>query len=557
MSYKGFTQIKNSRPSRSNFDLSHEVKLSTEFGRLTPILCQEVLPSDRWIGKTELFVRLAPMLAPIMHQVNVYTHFFYVPNRIVWDNWNNFIEGKTVSGDVKGDDFYQPPFLSIPVRNGSSSAPESQKYLKPGQLADYLGVPIYDENIFNGTSPSGIEVNALPFRAYQLIWNEYYRDENLQDEIDIKSGVDASQVAQGDFLEHLKIRHRAWEKDYFTSALPWPQKGPDVNIPLDGETKLTIDGTQNDISSYSMVYTTDGKPVEANLAENLQVNNRGVLMVNNKTVRLVTSPVTAQTTGVTNATINSLRWATKLQEFLEKDARGGTRETEILYSHFGVKADDLRLNRPQYLGGGKTNVVISEVLQQSSSTQDSNLGEMGGHGVTVGVTHKFHHSFKEHGWIIGILSIMPRSSYQQGLHRQFTRKSRYDYAWPEFAHLGEQNILSQELFYNYDLPTQNLTDFGYAPRYSEYKFINSSVHGDMATNLDFWHLGRKFTKTPNLNEDFITCKATDNNEVVDNQYVGLNRIFAVTQMPTDHFWIQVYNRITVKRPLPYYGTPLL
>lgn len=547
-----FTKVKQKIPKRSNFDLSHEVKLSTEFGRLTPILCQEVLPSDRWIGKTEIFCRMAPMLAPIMHRVNVYTHFFFVPNRILWDKWEEFITGTPATVDSSGTvaTYHIPPTITC-----STSMPFRDLYLSPGKLPDYLGIPIYDTNIFKGSGKS-ITFNALPFRAYQMIYNEYYRDENLGFEVPIN--VDRSgnySVSDVDTQELLKIRHRAWEKDYFTSALPWPQKGQAAEIPTLQEGSLTTDPDQ---TGFSVAYADDGQPVDPTEVTNLQVDTHGNLMVGNRRVKIVTDPQTVNIQGINNTTINDLRAAMRLQEFLEKDARGGTRLTEILRSHFGVVSDDARLQRPQYLGGGRSNVVISEVLQQSQTTTNSNLGEMGGHGISAGITHKFRHTFKEHGWLIGILSIMPRTSYQQGLHKQFTRQTRYDYAWPEFAHLGEQAIQNQELFYDYDAgPSKNQGDFGYAPRFAEYKFINSSVHGDMCTNLDFWHLGRKFSKAPALNQDFITCDAFPEHDGDTPTPLGLNRIFATSDMQTDHFWIQIYNKITAKRPLPYYGTPLL
>lgn len=249
---------------------------------------------------------------------------------------------------------------------------------------------------------------------------------------------------------------------------------------------------------------------------------------------------------VSAATINELRQAIKAQEFLELGARGGSRYIEQILAYFGVKSSDARLQRPEYLGGGKQPVVISDVLQTSETTQESPQGQPAGHGVSLGRSNSFKRFFEEHGYVIGIMSIMPQPCYQQGMPRQYTKFDRLEHYWPQFSHLGEQAIRKDELYYDPTNEIQNEETFGYAPRYAEYKFINSSVHGDFRTSLNFWHMGRIFDSCPNLNKDFVQFKPG-----------SVNRVFAVEDQQFNHLWINVRNNITALRPMPKYGTPLI
>lgn len=515
-----FNKIKVRKPRRSNFDLSHEVKLTTEFARLTPFLCMEVMPGDTIRLSSQIFARMAPMIAPIMSRVDVYTHFFFVPNRLLWDNFEKFITG--------GEDGTEAPVAPC----CSCWALDDDNLREVGSLADYLGVPT-NKKKHNYVG----KISVLPFKAYQKIYNDWYRDQNLEEEIPLFTEVDGwhgtGNTMDEKYWPLFQLRQRAWQKDYFTSALPWAQRGPEVNLPMNAE-NATFD-VRVDSSNRSSV--TSPLPLgigrEGEICDADDTSPVTLLGTNNSPIRNISGP-----------TINELRRSIRVQEWLEKNARGGSRYIEQIFSHFGVKSSDARLQRAELLGGGKSPILISEVLQNSQTTQGeegSPQGNMSGHGVTAQATHSFKRFFEEHGFVIGIMSVMPKAAYQDGLPRMFTRFDKLDYPWPEFANLGEQEILNKELY----LETPNADAvFGYAPRYSEFKYFPSSVHGDFRESLDFWHLGRRFAEQPNLNKTFITPDVSD-----------LNRIFAVDK--GDHFWIQVYNGITAKRPLPYYGVPTI
>ena len=518
-----FDRIKLSKPKSSVFDLSHEKKLSLNMGDLVPIFMQETLPGDQFKVNIEHLIRFQPLLAPIMHRVNVYTHFFFVPNRLVWNDWEKFITG--------GSDGEQlPVFPRIKVETDGSWFPE---YLNRGSLPDYMGVPV--SNFKTGVLQRA-EFSALPFRAYQLIYNEYYRDQNLTPPVDFSkaSGIILDGTEIGNIL---KLRKRSWEKDYFTSALPWAQRGEELTIPLTGEAPIRTDGSQTTfkIKSSGLPPSDDAL---STIMSKLSNTTDGDLMFNN-------TGLETDLTNVSSSTINELRQAFSIQKWLEKNARGGSRYVEQILAHFGVHSSDARLQRPEYLGGGKTPVVISEVLQNSSSTEYSPQGQMAGHGISVGNTNEFRKRFEEHGFVIGIMSIIPRTSYQNGLPRVFQKYDKFDYFFPDLAHLGEQEVKNSELFLN----TTNFLDsddnkgtFGYQPRYAEYRFVNDSVHGDMAGNLDFWHMGRKFTSLPPLNTSFVQSDPTQ-------------RIFAVED-PTEHkLIVQTYCNFQAIRPLPKFGTP--
>jgi len=508
---KLFNQVKGNYPKRTQFDLSHEKKLSCKIGQLIPIMVDEVVPGDTFTVNSEVLARMAPTLAPIMHRMNVYVHYFYVPNRIIWDGWKDFITGQD---ELDGKTNPMP---------GNLQSNGAQK----GSIWDYLGVPI-------GTPVNSFSM--LPFLAYRKIWNEYYRDQNLQTE---KPMVN---ISVGGTHEP---ETRAWEKDYFTSALPWAQKTPDgqpVGIPVQPNYLTT--------GSLAVDETTGGWSEGTLQATGGQIND-GTHNV------IIKNMLEGQEMEIN---LNEFRQAHRIQKWFERQARSGSRYVETMLSHYGQKIPDL-YDRPEFLGGGKTPMIISEVINQNANQSGDQgatnmpLGDMAGHGIAIGKMNRTTAKFKEHGWIMGIMSVIPKTAYENGLHKSFSRQDRFDFFWPEFANLGEQPILNKELWRSDD-DTLHEEVFGYQSMYAEYKYKGSSVHGDMRGDLSYWHMGRKFDgqSDPSLNENFIKCDHTE-----------VSRVFAVPTQPDggkdytnkDHLWVQVYNEVKATRPMPYYGTPTL
>lgn len=538
-----FNSVKVNRPKSNKFDLSHERKFSMQMGNLVPVMCQEVVPGDKFQHQTQIFMRLAPMLAPIMHRVNVYTHFFFVPNRLVFNDWEEFI-----TGGVDGRQL--PVFPTIPLN--SVTAP----YLTLGSLADYLSLPVQElKSIITSSGATVGNVNALPFRAYQLIFNEYYRDQNLMPELEFSRDSDTD----SDIQTLMTLRKRCWEKDYFTSALPWSQRGADVLLPLHGSAgvKFTPNGQSSKVFQPSgAVFPGLASGSTSNIKVDLDGGVGSVLQLRTDDINAIPSVISqypigaaidnsgqlaVDLAGATQTTINDFRRSMKLQLWLERNARAGSRYIEQIASHFGVRSSDARLQRPEYLGGGKSPVVISEVLQTSATDDTTPQGNMAGHGISVGLTHGFRRFFEEHGFVIGIMSVLPRTAYQQGIPRVMNKVDKYDYYFPEFAHLGEQAIRNDEL-YPTSSPATNAATFGYTPRYAEYKYIPSSVHGDFKDTLQFWHMGRKFAGLPGLNAEFVTSDPTQD-------------IFAVTDPSVDKLYVQIFNNLIARRLMPKFGTP--
>lgn len=519
MSFNQFNRIQVRRKASNWFDLSHDNKLSTNFGRLTPVLVKEVLPNDVWQMRSSTLVRFAPMLAPIMHNVNVFVHYFFVPNRIVWDSWEKFISPDLIKETP-------PAWPHFSYAAGTS--------LPTKGLPDYLGLP-------SGRDGLGA-VSAIPFGAYQMIYQEYYRDENLENDALYKL-VNGSNNANLAALSQL--RNRSWEHDYFTSNLPFAQKGPAVNLPLGGEADIIADPSGPPFNAAFVLHATTGLPASGALnADSLS----GVLEDASNTSSFIdpNGSLVADLSTATATTINDLRVAMRLQEWFELAARGGSRYTEQLRSFWNARPSDSRLNRPEFLGGTKASVIISEVLQTSATvTGETPQATMSGHGLSAANGKYIRFKAEEHGFIIGIMSILPRTAYFQGIHRQWTRQTWDDYAWPQFAHLGEQAVLNKEIYSAND--SQNDATFGFLPRYSEYRTALSEVHGDFRTSLKFWHMAREFASRPNLNNTFIRCAPSSD---------GINRIFAV-QDESDKLWCCVEHDIKVRRMLPKYGTPTL
>lgn len=485
-------------------------------GNLVPIMCEEAIPGDYHILGGSCMVRFAPMIAPVMHRFDVTLHYFFVPNRILWDGWETFITHGT------GDEVI-PAFPYITIGSGNYAA---------DKLPDYLGIPI----------PIGAnteDVNALPFAAYQAIYNEYYRDQNLMPEVNYVLSNGNNTLS----TQFLQLHQRAWEHDYLTSCLPFAQKGSAVDLPL-GVVELR---DPVDIAGNAPPYphfVGDLGPFhgpDAIGADDIGASDAAIMGYNGGafgTPPLAYDP--AGTLVVGSTTINDLRRAEMLQQWLELNARAGTRYTEFLQAHFNVKPEDARLQRPEYITGVKSPVVISEVLN-TTGTEDAPQGEMAGHGISVTSGQLGKYAVKEHGWIMGIMSIMPKTAYQQGLQKHWLKTNdAFEYFFRQFENIGEQEVKNKEV-YAFQGAT-GLDTFGYNPRYAEYRFANNRVAGQFRTTQNYWHAGRIFSSAPALNEQFIASDPT-------------TRIFAVTDESVDHMLVHVLNKWTAIRPMGKYGTP--
>lgn len=506
MAKKQFEKVRMRKMKRSAFDLSYETKTTQNFGELNPVMVKEAVPGDQFSVNSEVMVRMAPTVFPIMHRVDVSVHHFFVPYRIIWNDWEDFIFPKKANSAP-------PSYPRVGVGPGNE-----ETYTNVKTLWAKLGLPTMEKDSLS----EDFWVNALPFRAYQAIYNEYFRDQNLEDEIDLDDDSDI-----------LNIRTRAWEKDYFTSAFPTAQKGPAVTMPLSG-TNVAYKTTSE------LKTASGGEPATGPLTGSSVGDDQALLAAEGVFARLENIESFDG-----SATIEDLRRATRLQEWLERAMRGGTRYKEAIKSFFGMDIGDGRLDRPEYLGGGKQPISISEVLDTAGG--DTPLGTMAGHGIAIGANNNFKHTAKEHGIYISLLSILPKTAYNQGVDRMWYRKDRFDYYWKEFANIGEQEILNEELFFDPSTPNVNSQTFGYQQRYAEYKYSQDQVTGDFRDTLNAWHLGRQFTSLPALNNTFI--KPTDNDD--------LDRIFAVQSDDNDPFWIQVYNDIKARRPMPFFSNPSL
>lgn len=515
-----FNQIKVKKPSTNTFNLSHDYKTTFNFGELIPVLNMEVLPGDVVTIGSESLLRLAPILAPVMHRARVYVHHFFVPNRILWDGWEDFITGASANGS----------YPAAPYVGGIGFDAANEK-----SLSSYLGLP---SNYESGQGLSLPLVSALPFAAYSKIYNEYYRAQDIIPEIETQC-IDGNN--NGRFTNAL--RYRAYGHDYFTSALPWAQKGAAVQIPVTGNGTGTVVASPG----FGAFRNTGGGPIPSG-PQGLDALGTGsgeakVRVGGNDAYYDPQGTLSVGDIDVQGGTINELRRAWSLQRWLEKNARAGTRYVESLLAHWGVRSSDARLQRPEYLGGHLAPIVFSEVLQTSESNQTPQ-GNMAGHGISVGENKAYRYRCEEHGFIMSIMSVIPDTAYMQGVERKWNRFDPLDYAWPDFAHIGEQEILNKEIYYYTNGLDPNGT-FGYGPRYSEYKYLPSQVTGEMRTTYDFWHLTRKWTAPPSLSQAFIECRPND-----------VQRIFAVQDGTSNQIIAHLYHKIYCNRRLPMFGTPI-
>lgn len=542
--YKGFTSVELRKPTRSTFDLSHEKRVSSRIGKLTPILCTETMPNDTFYGSSEVLIKLAPLIAPIYHRLNLYVHYFFIPNRLLWRDWETFITGGRLGAAV--DSPPMPPNQMV-----KEILDLNLDYFDVGSIADYLGVPPIPDSAAASWNQKFIDL--MPFAAFYKVWYDYYRDRNYEADHD----PDLFPLNQGhngytDLYPMLfETKYRKWQHDYFTSALPFTQRGSEVLMPIQGTGTVTyLDQSlfkKDDGSTWS-----EGVDVYAGAIDDATGlygfrKDTGAAITGGRVENIDEVNVTGS-----EVSINDLRRAVRLQEWLERNALAGSRYNESIMAHFGRKTSDARLQRAEYLGGGKAVIQISEVMTTAySEDADTNIvppGNMAGRGSSYANTNKFSYNCEEHGFVIGVLSVMPTSAYMQGLPRMFQQRNTFlEYPWPSFAHLGEQEVYDYELYMDPTTVTTNRTDagvFGYQSRYSDWKHIPSSSHGDFRTTLDIWHMSRKFGSLPNLGNEFVTFE----DELQD-------RVFNVSGVDT--LWMYIYNKLSVKRSLPYFGTPML
>lgn len=533
--YKGFTSIELKRPGRSTFDLSHEKRISSRIGKLTPVFISETMPNDTFHGSTEVLVKLAPLVAPIYHRLNMYVHYFFIPNRLLWKEWETFITGGRL-----GEAVTTPPVP--PMYLVTDLLAEGLDLLDVGSLADYMGIPpIADGDVALWT---GRSFDMMPFLAFYRVWLDYYRDRNFTP--DPVEGVDSTYLpvpagfGSPDITAPImQNKYRCWEHDYFTSAQLTTQRGQEVLMPLEGSGDVTYLATSN-------VYKASGADALGALSA-----GTGLLFDAAPDASRIENIDEVNITS-SSVSINDLRRAVALQKWMERNQLAGSRYNESIMAHFGRKTSDGRLQRAEYLGGGKAVIQISEVMTTAYS-EDATAevvppGTPSGRGSTYADTNRFSYNCEEHGFVIGVLSVLPTSGYMQGMPRMFQQRNTFlDYPWPTFAHLGEQEVYDSELFASpATLPALRADQsvFGYQSRYADWKYIPSSSHGDFRTTLDFWHLTRKFAALPVLGNEFVTYD--DENQ---------DRVFNVADVDT--LWMYVYNKISVKRSLPYFGTPQL
>ena len=521
---------KNNLP-RSTFDMSHDRKYTTQIGRLTPCFQMEVVPGDKISIDPALVVKFAPMVFPIQHELTAHIHFFYVPYMQLWDNWPDFINYLEAPDDV-----VEPthPYITL----GNSSPQRSTLY-------DYLGIPTDTDALANGTK----EVNPWWPSAYQKIYNDYYRDENLVTPVSYKL-QDGDNSGNESAL--FKLRQRAYGPGYFSSCLPFVQKGPQATVPL-GST-ADVMRYANTVNGVQAFYTGSDNVINQQNLGSWNTDASGFISESgNSTMSLdPNGSLYADLTNATASSINDLRRAFALQHYLENNARAGNRHNEWLKARFGVISDDLTLSRPEFLGGVSIPIQISEVVQNIPAQvgTQSPAGTFVGHGVGVGQGNTIGAYCKYFGVIMGIMSVRPLQSYYQGIHKSWRRLEVFDYYIPEFEGIGEEEVYLSEL---YSRPADNWDDiFGYLPRFESYKNLPSSIHGDYRVGMDFAHLARKFGSTPALNQDFIEVDSTE-----------FNRIFAVQQTgggtnpgsPVDNLWCHQLNIVKANRQMSIFSLP--
>lgn len=524
-----FSQVPTAQIPRSKFNRSHGLKTTFDSGFLVPIFVDEVLPGDTFSMDCTLFARVATLISPIMDNMYMDTFWFFVPERLLFEHFQAMCgeqDNPTDSTD------YLFPTIKSPTGTG----------FEVGSIADYFGLP---------TGVPNLEVRAEPFRAYNLIYNEWFRDENLQESLPFTK-------ADSDQYSNYKLVRRGKRHDYFTSALPWPQKGPGVELPFGGTANVVTNNKDILFSSgASLPHGSNSTSITPTFTD-VALGGRSYSFSSGNVINTNTdsnvgfsalrfgseSGLQVDLTSATSVTINQFREAFQIQRWYERAARGGTRYTEIIRSFFGVISPDARLQRPEYLGGSSNRIDVNVIPQTSGTTDVSPQANLSAFAVgTNGRGNGFSKSFTEHGWIIGLVNVRVDLTYQQGVNRMWTRSTKFDMYWPTFAFLGEQAVLNKEIFAQGNEEDDKV--FGYQERYAEYRYAPSQVTGKFrstyAQSLDSWHLAQKFDNLPKLNPEFI----------VDNPPV--DRVVAVPSEP--QFLLDCWFNLSCVRPMPVYGVP--
>lgn len=562
-----FAQAPQVDIQRSTFDRSSGHKTTFNAGKLVPIYVDEVLPGDTFEMKTSTIIRGSTPIFPVMDNANLDIYFFFVPNRLVWDHWKEF-NGENTTSKWEQTVEYSIPQMAPPLSNGSVVGWEK------GTLADYMGIPTLVGPGASQTNPE-YSVNHLPFRAYCLIWNEWFRDQNLQDPVLIDTGdsqTNGSHLVPENNPNKTAVYQAALSGanllpvnkyfDYFTGALPEPQKGPDVLLPLGSVAPVITNNETNKITSNAAMIFSAPQTGETGSNHILFIQkgtggastNQGRLVAGNQNAsggditQIVPQNLVADLGNATAATINELRLAFQLQKLYERDARGGTRYIEIIKSHFGVTSPDARLQRPEYLGGERIPINIDQVIQTSGTMEGTTpQGNTGAYSLTGNQGSYFKHSFVEHGYVLGLACVRTEHTYQQGLEKIWNRKNRFDFYWPALANIGEQAILNKEIF----LQPSNATNeeaFGYQEAWAEYRYkpsrVSSAFRSNVTGSLDAWHYADYYEKLPKLSAEWI-----------EETYKNVDRTLAVQSTLEDQYIADFWFKCKCTRPMPIYSIP--